>query len=314
MISVVMSIYKTKKEYILEAVESILNQTYSNFEFIIINNGSDKQIDNLLLSFNDKRIIILRTEEVVTLYESRTIGIKSSKNDWVALMDADDISLPERFSSQLSFLKENSDLKIGCIGTYARYLNEKSEVIGHRISRPTSVSEHEEMRVSHEAIITTDPSAIINKNVFLEAGGYRADYSPAADLDLWYRVVEKGYLVLTLPEYYFYYRIHKDADSTSKFMLQRKKIHFANMNMERRRKNLLEIDYEHFCNKYWSSFSYKFPRMWRNYAKYYYKKAGLSYLNKNYIGVIFFLIPAVLFNPFYVINRVLSHKFKAKSL
>ena len=314
MLSVVMSIYRTPKHFIKESIQSILNQTYRDFEFIIINNGSDKDITNLILDFNDDRIKILKTPEVLTLYESRTLGIRKSKSDWVALMDADDISKRCRLEEQLKFVKENSDLKIGAIGTWAKYLNDYGDEIGHRMSRPTSLEEHNEMKGSNEAIIITDPSALIYKKAFFEVDGYRPEYSPAADLDLWYRIVEKDYLVLSIPEFHFNYRIHKEADSTKKFMLQRKKTHFANFNMKSRRKGLEEIDYDVFCNTLWSSFNYRFPRMWRNYAKFYYKKAGLNYLTKNYLGVILNIIPAIFFNPAYVFNRILSHKFKAKSL
>jgi len=314
MISVVMSIYKTRKDYVRESILSILNQTFSDFEFIIINNGSDREINELILSFNDKRIKILETKNIITLYESRTLGFKEAKSEWIALMDADDKSLPNRFELQLKFIKEAGNVKIACVGSWARYMNDHGEVIGHRRSRPTNIIEFNEMKISNEAIITTDPSAIINKKAFFEVGGYRSEYTPAADLDLWYRIVENEYLIISIPEYYFYYRIHKDADSTKKFMLQRKKTHFANLNMKRRRLNLNEVNYNFFLENYWSKLSYRFPRQWRNYAKFFYKKAGLSYLSKNYPKVLLYIIPAILFNPIYVYNRVLSHVFKVKTL
>ena len=312
MISVVMSIYKTNLDYVKISIDSILNQTYKDFEFIVINNGDNQELNVLLERYHDDRIVILKTNPVLTLYEARELGFKKAKFEWVALMDADDISRPNRFKKQIKFAKECEHLKIGAIGTWAKYLNDDGDVIGHRMSRPTELKQHNDMKNSNEAI--TSPSALINKKAFFEVDGYRPEYSPAADLDLWYRFVEKDYLVLSIPQYLFYYRIHKEAESTKKFMLQRKKTHFANYNMKSRRKGLKEIDYDVFCTTLWSSFVYRFPRMWRNYAKFYYKKAGLNYLTKNYFGVFFNLIPALFFNPGYVFNRILSHKFKAKTL
>jgi glycosyltransferase involved in cell wall biosynthesis len=314
MLSVVLSIYNTKNEYIYLAINSILSQTYKDYEFIIINNGNSSEVNKIIKSFRDKRIKLLSTKIVVTLYESREIGIRASLNNWIALMDADDISHHQRFENQIKFIKNNSQLNIGCVGTWAKYMNSMGNVVGYRKSSPVNIKDYNKMKLSNEAIITTDPSAIINKQAFLRIGGYNPQYSPAADLDLWYRMVEKGYIILSLPQYLFYYRIHSNADSSKNFMLQRKKTHFANLNMERRRGNKKEIEYVEFCNKYWNNVLYRFPRMWRNYAKYYYKQAGMKYLEKKYILVVVFLILSMIINPIFVINRITSHLFGWKNL
>jgi len=120
-------------------------------------------------------------------------------------------------------------------------------------------------------------------------------------------MVEKDYVILSLPKYLFYYRIHADADSSKNFMFQRKKTHFANLNMERRRLKKQEVDYIKFCNQYWGSAVYRLPRMWRNYAKYYYKQAGVSHLEKNYMLVLLFITISMLINPIFVLKRISTH-------
>ena len=302
-----MSIYKTKNEYIRSAIQSILLQTYKKYEFIIINNGNSSEVRKIVESFKDNRIKYLATKTVVTLYESRGIGIQYSSYKWVALMDADDISHHKRFETQLKFIKTNSNLNIGCVGTWAKYMNSDGIIVGFRKSRPINIDDYNKMKLSNDAIITTDPSAIINKKAFLTIGGYNPEYSPAADLDLWYRMVEKDYVILSIPQYLFYYRIHAGADSSKNFMFQRKKTHFANLNMERRRLNIQEIDYNEFCSQYWGSAHYRLPRMWRNYAKYYYKQAGIGYLEKNYLLVLVFLLLSMIINPIFVSKRIISH-------
>ena len=314
MISVVMSIYKTDPQYISQAIESMLRQTYQNFEFLIVNNGACEKVQGLLMGFDDQRIRIISVENVVTLYEARALAISKTENEWIAIMDADDVSESDRLEKQLNYIEKHSDKKIGCVGTWSKYMNEQGDIIGYRKSSPSTFEQHAEMRDQNEAIIITDPSGLLNRAVFLEVGGYNREYSPAADLDLWYRIVEAGYYVISTPEYLFNYRIHKDASSSSNFMLQRKKTHFANLNMESRRTGKDEITYDEFCEFYWSKSSYRLPRMWRNYAKFFYKKAGLNYLEKSYLKMIIHLIVGGIINPIFVIKRILSHKFGYKSL
>jgi glycosyltransferase involved in cell wall biosynthesis len=315
MISVVMSIYKTEERYICKAIDSILSQTFSDFEFIIINNGNASNINDLVESYSDKRINLIHTPKVVTLYESREIGVQMSRYQWIALMDADDVSHRSRLERQYSYIESHKNLeKLGCVGTWAQYMNEKDNVIGHRKSRPTSIEEYEIMRKNNDAIIVTDPSSIISKKAFLDVGGYRKEYSPAADLDLWYKMVEKGYIILSIESYLFKYRIHSEADSTKNFMLQRKKTHFCNLNMENRRSGKSEITYDQFCEIYWSNVNYRFPRMWRNYSKLYYKKAGLLYLNGSIAKAVAFLSISFIINPIYVLKRLNSHLYGKGSL
>ena len=114
----------------------------------------------------------------------------------------------------------------------------------------------------------------IEKNIF-----------PAADIDLWYRMVEKDYIILSIPEVHFQYRVHSGADSSKNFLTQRLKTHFANYNMRLRRSGKCEISYEYFLNNIWAKVSYKYPRMWRNYSKFFYKKAATEYMRGNLVSV-----------------------------
>ena len=91
-----MSVYNAAK-YLREAVESILNQTFSDFEFIIIDDKSTDDSLNILLSYNDPRIVLILNNENVGLTKNLNIGIKKARGEFIARMDADDISIPTRF-------------------------------------------------------------------------------------------------------------------------------------------------------------------------------------------------------------------------
>lgn len=118
-ISVVMPVYNTKEEWLREAIESILNQSYKDFEFIIIDDGSDKSIEPIVNSYNDARIVLIRQENQ-GIAKSLNYGFKISKGEYIARMDSDDISMPERFEKQVNFLDKNPQISVlgGCFETF----------------------------------------------------------------------------------------------------------------------------------------------------------------------------------------------------
>lgn len=111
-ISVIMPVYNTKEEYLREAIESILNQTFTNFEFIILNDGStDENVEKVIKSYADKRIKYLYKENT-GIADTLNFGLSQVKGEYVARMDSDDISLPERFKRQVEFLDKNKEFSL----------------------------------------------------------------------------------------------------------------------------------------------------------------------------------------------------------
>jgi glycosyltransferase involved in cell wall biosynthesis len=120
-ISVVMSVYNGET-YLREAIDSILNQTFTDFEFIIINDGSTDHAKQILESYSDPRIRLLHQENI-GLTKSLNKGLKIATGEYIARMDADDISLSERFSRQVNYLDNN--LHVGLIGSRYLQIDEK---------------------------------------------------------------------------------------------------------------------------------------------------------------------------------------------
>lgn len=112
-VSVVMSVYNGEK-YLAEAIESILNQTFRDFEFIIIDDASVDNSCKILEEYKkkDERIILLKNEKNLGLTKSLNIGIKKAQGEYIARMDADDISLPKRFEKQVDFLNKNKEISL----------------------------------------------------------------------------------------------------------------------------------------------------------------------------------------------------------
>ena len=105
-VSVLMSVYNGEK-YLREAVESILNQTFRDFEFIIIDDGSTDSTNEIIRSYSDCRIRLLENEENIGLTKSLNKGIDQCRGEYIARMDGDDVSLQQRFSKQLEYLINN---------------------------------------------------------------------------------------------------------------------------------------------------------------------------------------------------------------
>jgi len=199
-ITVLMPVYDGQK-YLKPAIESILNQTYKDFEFLVIDDGSKDKSLEIINSYakKDPRIrVISRPNKglVATLDE----GLAEARGEYIARMDADDISLPQRLEKQMRYLGDNSD-----------YV-----VVG---SSFTSIYDHNRVGGVHHCFINDltirhalpiegcipHPTALFKKKAVLMVGGYRKNYPHAEDYDLWRRLAEVGKLA-NLPEPLLNYR------------------------------------------------------------------------------------------------------------
>ncbi len=120
LISVVMPTYNASIKFLKEAVESILNQTFQDFEFIIIDDGSTDETSAYLNNLTDPRIRIIRNERNIGITRSLNIGFRVAQGKYIARMDSDDVSMPERLEKQFAFMESNTDV-IVCGSMLARY-------------------------------------------------------------------------------------------------------------------------------------------------------------------------------------------------
>ncbi len=137
LVSVIMPVYNAEK-YVGEAIESILNQTFTDFEFLIFNDGSTDNSSKIIKSYKDDRIIFFDYKENFGYVKHLNDGIKLAKGEYIARMDADDISLPERFQKQYDFLEKNKDVVL--CGTWYRVLGTDKEY--HTLTNNDKLSVH----------------------------------------------------------------------------------------------------------------------------------------------------------------------------
>ncbi len=141
-ISVVMPVFNSQISYLKEAFDSVLTQTFKDYEFIIIDDGSTGSCREYLESLSDSRIRIIHNEKNLGITKSFNIGLRAAKGKYIARMDDDDISLPFRFEKQYAFMESNPNI-IVC--------GSKREMIGKKRQLPasgkTSMTDMEEYRI-----------------------------------------------------------------------------------------------------------------------------------------------------------------------
>lgn len=207
LISVIMSTLNTQKDYLEEAINSILNQTYKNFEFIIIVDGGND--DKIIEKINDKRIKIIKHEKSVGLTKSLNEAIKVSKGKYIARMDSDDISLEKRFEYQVKYMESNDDIDITSM--FYQEIGKNEKIVREVFYRPDEVK----CKLFFTNLIA-HPCVIIRKE-FLDKNNilYNEDFIYSQDLELWTRSINFGKIAI-IPKFGLYYRIHDKQISTEK--------------------------------------------------------------------------------------------------
>lgn len=196
-----------------EAIDSILNQTFQDYECIIINDGSTDSTSDILTSYNDPRIRIVTNEKNFGLTKSLNIGIELAQGEYIARADADDISLPDRFLEEVTFLDNNPD--IAMVGTAREIIDEFGVKIRNEIPKKDP---------SFRDIYNGNPfqhsSVMIRKNVLLEFGGYDELFPACEDYALWLLIAKK-YRVYNIPIPLCKWRLHAESVSVKNYKTQK---------------------------------------------------------------------------------------------
>lgn len=216
-LSVVMPIYQTHETYLREAIESVLKQTYPDFEFLIINDSpqDDSRLQQIVASYNDDRIIWVPCKVNSGIAIASNIGINLAQGSFIAMMDHDDICIPTRFEQQVKFLKNN--LKFGFVGGQAEaFYPDESSV---RLNYLTSSSVQELKQSFFSGVPFLNPSVMFRKSA-LHTLRYNSYYKVCADYDLFARLVfVKNIMATNLPDVILRYRFHDTNTSLNQYLL-----------------------------------------------------------------------------------------------
>lgn len=322
-ISVIMSVYNGE-EYLAETIESILNQTFTNWELIVINDCSKDSTPEILSVFanKDKRIKVYTNEVNLKLPASLNKAISLSEGKYIARMDADDICLPNRLEKQYKFMEENDDVDLSS----CRFMTLKNGVYASGGCGGRCDNE-----ALHTMLLVSNP--ILHPGVFAKAEvmkkfNYDTSLTCTEDLELWTRMAMNDIKIEILPEVLLIYRLHdKQITSTTlerqhTEVLKIQNIYYSNVasvmddEMQKfyingiyfREDTIVSefIKYSKWLKKHTAE---NFDKSTVNYALFEilaeYKRRGISKLE---------LLKALMaFNPFFIIKEVLRRKKSAKS-
>ena len=303
--SVVMPAYNAGR-YLSQAIESVLAQTWQDFELIVIDDGSTDNTLEIARKYEarEERMKVY-TQPNRGFAETLHRGFELAASEWVFRMDADDRMHPNRIERQIAFLAEHPELDVA--SSLVLHIDGENRVIGRDNSKLFTHEAVQKLVAANELIGFCHPAAVVRKSAVMAVGGYRKQFWPAEDIDLWNRLAEKGYKMLVQPEYLLDYRMHGSSASISGARVARQKVRWLKDCMLRRRSGQLEQDLESFLASQRSApLLVRLNRERKDLAKVLYKAAVAHYAQRKYAALTVELLAAVSLQPGYVLGQVTS--------
>ena len=310
LVSVLMSV-RNGVPYVGDAIASIRNQTFRDYEFIIVNNASTDGTVAVLEqeAAADPRIRVFHNHTNLGHSGALNRGLRECQGQWIARMDADDIALPQRFERQLAFLETEAGVLVtSCL---AHYIDEHGNKIGKTahdlISREAFVRYQRE----NLAIGILHPGAMLDRALLCRIGGYRSAYDPANDIDLWGRMVDAGAVILVQSEYLMNYRVHAGSATAQDFALIRLKYQWARDCMRARRAHSPEPSWEVYVEERRNAPLWLRLNRWRKTsARRLYRQSAQHLMSKKAALAVAEFGGAVLLQPLYAIPRIVGQRLK----
>ena len=204
-VSVILPIYEIDCAMLKEAIESILRQTYSLFELIIVCDKYIKEVDEMLAQYEllDNRVIVIRNQHRLGIAESLNYGIRLSTGEYIARMDGDDISLPRRFEKQVEYLDCHSNVDV--LFSMSGAINEVGTRVSHSSHRLTDTQIVSSLFVGN---MLFHPTVMLRKKILCEKNCFYDGTHVVEDYDLWTRLMIAGAQFHQMKDVLYLYRVH----------------------------------------------------------------------------------------------------------
>jgi len=200
-LSIVLPVFD-RERYIGETLKSLINQTYRDFELIIVDDASTDASLQIARSFDDPRIRIITNDRNRGIAFSRNRGLQEASGRFVAPFDSDDIALPDKFRKQTDFLKQYPEF--GMVGSWARMIDENGRLLRRNWKLNAKPERIPAIMLFRNYFVQ---SSVVIRSEAIPAGGYVENFDLGEDYRMWIEIAEK-YKTYNLPEYLILYRLH----------------------------------------------------------------------------------------------------------
>ncbi len=206
-LTVLMTVFNGAK-YLPDTLRSLLKQTYSDFELLIVNDASSDATLKVIRSFKDDRIRVITNQVNCGQTKSLNIGLHNAQGRWIARMDADDLAFPGWLEKQISFINENPHYAV--VSCQAVIINGQG-----KIKKPLKPPQDIRDIVLRSLVASpiNHVGCLMQKKIIQEVGGYNEKFRIAADFELWSELVRRGFLITTRPEWGVAIRVHEQSQS-----------------------------------------------------------------------------------------------------
>jgi glycosyltransferase involved in cell wall biosynthesis len=307
-VSVVIPVHNGEK-YLAQAIESVLAQTYRDFELLIVDDGSMDRSAEIIRAYTERDLRVrCLSQKNRGVAAAGNRGLQEATNEWVARLDADDVFLPGKLERQVGFLRRNPDARI--VGTLACFINQAGRPLGLvGTEGPFTRAEYDRLVRRNRPIYFVNSSTLMHRETVLAMGGYRDAFAPAEDVDLWIRMAESGHLMLKIPEPLLLYRMHGESLTMTQNARQRLLHRWAIACGRARVKGVPEPSCAEFLEH-----EKRRPVMERacvsrkETGERLYQRAALHYAEQSPLRMILFVLAAAVLHPRHVIPRLYARK------
>ena len=302
-VSVIMSVWNGMP-YVAETIDSIVNQTFADWEFIINDNASSDGTGAYLLqrAKTEPRIKVILSPENLGCAGGFNRSLAEARGRWVAIIDADDRALLRRLERQLEFVSRFPDIKVTSSLYY--YIDRHGRRVARTYHELTTPEVYRDYMARNEAIGILNPGAFIDRETMVELGGYRQAFFPAEDADLWSRISERG-MILVQAEYLMEYRVHAGSSIVQSFMASRMKYEWSRACAAARRGGRAEPSWDEFLAAWNARPLLTRLDSWRKTtAKRMYRQAAFDWLSRKPVVALSRAAFGGLLQPSYVFERL----------
>jgi glycosyltransferase involved in cell wall biosynthesis len=183
-----------REKYVGEAIDSVLAQTFTDFELLVIDDGSTDRSREVVQSYHDSRIRCVMNDSNEGIPKTRNKGVRLAQGEYLAFLDSDDWAYPQRFAKQVAFLDHHADY--AAVGTWVAWMDETGRPLRQIQRRPVFSEEIAAQRLFRQGITNSSSMA---RTIVLREYAHREEYGLSEDFDLWARIAAK-YKLATLPE------------------------------------------------------------------------------------------------------------------